>query len=750
MKDIPKELQQRKQWILWKFLPDKSGRVTKVPFQVTGKMAASTRPEEWSDFKEAKKALEASKETSDPYSGLAYVFNKDIIGIDLDYAFYTEGEKKGEMKPWARATVATLDGYTEYSPTRINGIPKGVHILLNGTADIEKHKKGLWTDQPGHADAIEVYTIGRFFTVTGDVFEDKKEFKDVNPKIFESWYKTTFPEKEERPAPSPVSSSVLPPDEQIVEKMRASRNGPKFRALYERGEWEVMGFASQSEADLSLAGNLMFFSCNDMGVADRLFRTSKLFRKKWDDKRGTSTYGKDTLQKARRSQTMNWLDPFSDDPQDIGVPIRLFGDIVVEKTELGYVTRQPVHNGEVVFTFTELSQSRQKLEAYVEAKILPNDDKESTPYANRYDVKSPSQQADLVTALNKAFGDNKRGGYNWTLLTNAAFQGLAKRMLTDTGIVSVIEDKYEEPKFLLYPFLQQDSTNMIFASSETGKSWTALFAAIAIASGKSILGYDAPTEFKTLYIDYEDSKSVFASRLHRLCEGAELDFREVARYVEYMQPMGSVRDNVEVLRRIITENRYSLIIIDAGGDAAGGSPNDEQKVIDLFNALQTLPGTKLIIHHEPKDTSGRDDTSAFYGSMYWRGRSRVAWRLVKQSEDKSGTLIKMTLAKKSNLGHIDAIYYRIAHETRDAAFLNGGRETPRTTITLEEEPKGTDEREMVLTAIGADGASMSEINNKVFLAPRKVRTVLEGLSKDGLIELQGGSKNAKWTLKNDE
>lgn len=750
---IPEELRKKRQWILWKWEPDAKGKQTKIPYKINGQRASSTNPEDWTTFGKAYSVLvRLNKE----FAGLGYVFNRDIIGIDLDYAFYTEDDpeknrKAGQLKPWAKVIVERFDTYMEYSPTRINGIPKGIHILLSGTAEMERHKRGVSPEIVGHQDAIEVYTQDRFFTVTGDSFGEHTSIKPVVAQDFAEWYSDTFPAAQQikDTTPSGVTSIFLPPDHEILDRMRNSRNGSKFRALFDRGEWEQAGFPSQSEADLSLAGNLMFFACNRVDVADRLFRSSKLMRNKWDEKRGKNTYGLDTLRKAVRASTINWRDPNDDDPQELGVPIRLFGDLNIEKTDIGYITRQPVHNGEVTFTFTEIMQSRQKLEAYIEVQIHPNDDKESTPYANRYDIKSPSQQGDLVTNLNKAFGDNKRAGYNWTLIANTAFQGLIKRLQSDTGIVSGIDQEYVEPEFLLYPFLQKDAVNMFFASSETGKSWTALLCALSIATGKPILDYAAPFGLKTLYIDYEDSQNVFFSRMHRLSAGMGVDFKDAAQFVEYLQPMGSIRDNVEALRKIITERNYALIIIDAGGDAAGGSPNDEQKVIDLFNALQILPGTKLLIHHEPKDTTGRDDTSAFYGSMYWRGRSRVAWRMVKESEDKDGATIKMSIAKKSNLGRIEAIYYKIMHESREQAYMDNGRTTPKTTIRRTEEGGKLDETQAILSVIGEEGATIQEVSRGTWLTSKQARIRLEKMAKDGVIKVVGSKRGARWVIAGD-
>ena len=132
---------------------------------------------------------------------------------------------------------------------------------------------------------------------------------------------------------------------------------------------------------------------------------------------------------------------------------------------------------------------------------------------------------------------------------------------------------------------------------------------------------------------------------------------ELIPHMQWYKPEGSIRDIGEIISRFVEEYGYELIVIDAGSNAAGGSPNDEQKVVDMFNALEGIPCTKLIIHHEPKNVEGLSDDKAYYGSAFWRALTRVAWRLVKENEE-DGKLIKAVITKKSNMGNVKPFHYR--------------------------------------------------------------------------------------------
>jgi len=60
---------------------------------------------------------------------------------------------------------------------------------------------------------------------------------------------------------------------------------------------DTSGYPSHSEADLALCNHLAFYT-RDRYQIDRIFRQSKLYRAKWDEKHGSDTYGDNTIQKA--------------------------------------------------------------------------------------------------------------------------------------------------------------------------------------------------------------------------------------------------------------------------------------------------------------------------------------------------------------------------------------------------------------------------------------------------------------------
>ena len=111
--------------------------------------------------------------------------------------------------------------------------------------------------------------------------------------------------KEAAPKPQVVLSLS---DGELLTKIKSSKQGTKFIALFERGD--IGGYKSHSEADAALAQILIGWTQGDTAQADRLFRQSALYRsEKWDATRGDSTYGARTLDFALSNATWFYEPP---------------------------------------------------------------------------------------------------------------------------------------------------------------------------------------------------------------------------------------------------------------------------------------------------------------------------------------------------------------------------------------------------------------------------------------------------------
>lgn len=147
--NIPEELRRRPQWVVWKGVPKKNGKLDKVPYIAGGVGKASTTDlMTWRAFEEAVQALRTGR-----YSGVGFVFcsGDPFVGIDLDECRNAE---TGELEEWAAKIVEAFGGYAEVSQSGT-----GVHIIVRGKAPNKKRGK------------VEAYNQERFFAMTGQVIE---------------------------------------------------------------------------------------------------------------------------------------------------------------------------------------------------------------------------------------------------------------------------------------------------------------------------------------------------------------------------------------------------------------------------------------------------------------------------------------------------------------------------------------------------------------------------------------------------
>jgi putative DNA primase/helicase len=288
---IPNDLKGYPHWVNWK-LETRDGKLTKIPINPkTGGNAQSNRPETWGTFQEAEMFLGSQKDNR--VAGVGFVFSeKDpFCGIDLDKCRNAED---GKIDQWAAEIVAEMKSYTEVTPS-----DTGLHILIQGNLSPGKRVKGgFGIDGKGK---IEIYNLGRYFTVTGKHLEGtpttvevrEDEMKELHLKIFGS------PSVKSAPTSQANENNDIF-DSDLLHKAKHAANGFKFSKLWS-GDWA--GYPSQSEADLSLCTMLAFWTGRDMKRMDRLFRQSGLMRGKWNERRGDKTYGEKTIQHAIEQET---------------------------------------------------------------------------------------------------------------------------------------------------------------------------------------------------------------------------------------------------------------------------------------------------------------------------------------------------------------------------------------------------------------------------------------------------------------
>ena len=261
---FPAELKKTKQFVCWVG----ADKIPKNPH--TGNNAQSNNPATWGSFEDAAQACETYG-----FDGVGFMFAEKTgyFGVDLDHCL--------DNVDFCDEFVESLQSYAEISKSG-----QGIHIICKGKLPEGARRRG----------GIEMYSAGRYFICTGNVYNQAYtkvvDCTEAIKVLHAKYLPTNIPKAEVRRAVEVDLS-----DTEIIDKARNSKNGIAFAALYE-GNWEGLGFPSQSEADMAFCNMLAFWTGRNETQMDRIFRSSGLMRAKWDKKRGADTYGNITVGKA--------------------------------------------------------------------------------------------------------------------------------------------------------------------------------------------------------------------------------------------------------------------------------------------------------------------------------------------------------------------------------------------------------------------------------------------------------------------
>ncbi|WP_426699657.1 AAA family ATPase [Rhodanobacter sp. Col0626] len=256
--NIPAELQEREQWVCWRFEIDGKGRMTKVPYNAaTGYHASIDKPETWGTFNEACSAV-ATK----GMDGIGFVLTvaDPYAGIDIDDK--VDNPASEHERTVHAAILANIDSYTERSPgerwkDEAGNERGGFHVIVRGRIDSSRDR--------GH---VGLYSSKRYLTFTGDVVRSSpiNDYQLFFDNMASQMPASAGVELED------VESSRS--DAEVHEMACNAANGDKYEELC-TGDWAGMGYPSQSEADHALLSIIAFYTPSNEQVR-HIFRCTGL------------------------------------------------------------------------------------------------------------------------------------------------------------------------------------------------------------------------------------------------------------------------------------------------------------------------------------------------------------------------------------------------------------------------------------------------------------------------------------------
>jgi len=256
---VPTEMRAWHQWVCWRYGAAPSGKPTKIPIQsANGREAKVNDPGTWGSYAAAVAAVAAELWGS---AGIGFVFGPDdpYAGIDLDD---TKGD--ADLLDWHGRVFNAVQSYAERSPSGL-----GLHIIVRGTVP-----DGLRSD----AFAVEIYSSGRFFTMTGDVYRDVPiaACQEVLTVLYGKLRAVVGKRRDHAAGTALLNAAVATQDDDTLwAAAMASPNGPKLDRLA-RGDASDMPAGqdqSGSGIDLALCNVIQHFT-KDPDQIERLWRAT--------------------------------------------------------------------------------------------------------------------------------------------------------------------------------------------------------------------------------------------------------------------------------------------------------------------------------------------------------------------------------------------------------------------------------------------------------------------------------------------
>jgi len=253
---LPAELRTRAQWVCCK--PDK------IPLDPrTGRHASPTDATTWGTFEQAL--------ATNLWIGYVLSADDPYTIIDLD----DKGTLTREQQDVHARILSAFNTYIERS---ISG--RGYHIICKGKLPAAVKR-----------DSVEIYSADRYMICTGDAVRDRP-VADCSQLL-----QQLAGEMQPRQAATFVSQAEQLSDDEVWRMAATAANADKFVGLCD-GDWQALGYPSQSEADEALLSIFAFYSKSNEQCT-RLFRQTMLGQRK---KAQRDDYLRRTLEHVRRSE----------------------------------------------------------------------------------------------------------------------------------------------------------------------------------------------------------------------------------------------------------------------------------------------------------------------------------------------------------------------------------------------------------------------------------------------------------------
>ncbi len=296
--NIPDELKSLRQWVCYR-VEDRGGKPTKIPYQIDSAGRSNAKSNDRNTWHSFEEVIDSLSKPINRFNGVGFMLSESdpYVFIDLDHVVVDDGQ----IQPWAQELINRANSYTEFSQSGT-----GIHIIARAK------KPGSRCRIHTHSQ-FEIYDDVRLVVFTGALLPGAPaQINDAQPAI-DQIYSDVFGHEPQNVPQKESAKNKRPsrmPDRVLVERALSASNGDKFSRLWNGNIGEYDGDASA--ADMALCCMLAYWTGKDPVWMDGLFRASGLMREKWDELRGSQTYGQITIDSAVNLTKEAYVDQTAD------------------------------------------------------------------------------------------------------------------------------------------------------------------------------------------------------------------------------------------------------------------------------------------------------------------------------------------------------------------------------------------------------------------------------------------------------
>jgi hypothetical protein len=201
-----------------------------------------------------------------------------------------------------------------------------------------------------------------------------------------------------------------------------------------------------------------------------------------------------------------------------------------------------------------------------------------------------------------------------------------------------------ENRYLIYPWLVENDTNLWYADEQSLKSYLSMVCAASIVSGHGVPAIGTPTrQGPVLLYDWETFDGKQRRRLTRVANGLG---RGALRQIHYRQMTRPLVDMAAQIRAEVSRLGAVLVIFDSLGWMCGGDLNKPEISIPTMTAVASLTGTtRLVLAHHGKAGRGSEGDPTVFGSGFFEFASRNRW-LIRKAQDEDSDVVRIGLYHK--------------------------------------------------------------------------------------------------------